>query len=408
MIPDPNQQGQGVEASQHNPHNQGAPTAPLTEEQQLQQQIEALLEHALTPLRQELAEKEMMIGQLNQKLSDVLAWNTTVQEKLDTLTKAQCLQGPTIHARPPDSFTGNRNEFEAWVSQLNLFFGLSAHALPTNRDRVLYACSLIKGPAYAHVKELVDSAVTENPQPAVNDYDLFFANLRTIFAPVDQRGEAQRAIHNLTQKGNWSVEQYAAEFKRWMHTSQFDDQALRFHFYRGLQEKVRILLVPEISKLGTINELILRAAELDSGWRTAKQLPTNHAIVSSAFSAPPPSDPNAMDIGRMQIRELQRKVPRKEWSRRLRDRACLNCGQKGHRLDKCEFEFSAEAPQTSDTRIAMATTPPAAATPSPAPTPSSSAPTLASQDSVNRILALLEKIEVSKAEEAKVPSSPGF
>ena len=161
-------------------------------------------------------------------------------------------------------------------------------------------------------------------------------------------------------------------------------------------------LAPKQHAITDIDKLIHRASQIDSSLRIAMRKPTQHAIVHSA-PATPPVNPNAMDIGRMRLDELKAKVPEVEWNRRMKERACLNCGKRGHRLYKCLSKFSPDRPAlpSSTNRVATTSTSPPtasiAATPTSTSSPEPSAP--ASQETVNRIFTLLEDMKRKSAVE---------
>lgn len=314
-----NTHSQGIAASMHAPGTaQGVPQAepvnldeaapPYTGQQdnplnEQQQHLLRQMQELLTPMQQELAERDAAIQGLMAQVEQLRGQVNIAQARYPTLA---------VKARPPETFEGDRTKFDGWVSQLNLFFSLNAQALPTDRDRVLYTCTCIKGPAFTYIEPLVRSATTDEPDPVVNDYTLFYNGLKTIFGPVDDEGEAQRALQALRQKKDWSVEQYAAEFKRWQARSGWNDKALCHHFRQGLQEHVRTMMIHR-DQPTTIDELIRKASELDSRYRTAKHAGTASLPLSTLplpqASASQPADPNAMDIGHMQISDLQAKVP---------------------------------------------------------------------------------------------------
>ena len=204
-----------------------------------------------------------------------------------------------------------------------------------------------------------------------------------------------------------TVEQFAAEFQRWRILSGFDQGALRYHFHDGLQTNIRLALAPEFQTIQDVDTLMRRAAEIDVNLRIANRQ-TFHSTTpkptTSAPSAPTTSDPDAMDIGRMQIRDLQKKVPKEEWERRLRAFACLSCGRAGHCFYRCRSGFSPDAPPSPRSQKAsVATMPAAPEIPAPAPA-ASSTPPAASQESINRMLALLEGWKSSSS----FQSQPGF
>ena len=381
------------------PPYQGPPMPALNAQQQsLLDQMQAII----MPMQRELAERDAAI----QTLMDQVEQLRNQVNNAPAQTSRPML---AVQARPPEEFTGDRTKFEGWISQLNLFFSLNTAALPTDRDRVLFACSYIKGTAYTYVKALVDSAATDQPEPAVNDYTMFYNGLKTVFGPVDEEGAAQRALQALRQKKEWSVEQYAAEFKRWQGRTGWNDKALCHHFRQGLQENVRMLMIHG-DQPTTIDELIRKASELDSRFRTAKHLSTASPTASTSLqtSTPQTADPNAMDIGRMQISDLQSKVPEAEWKRRLSARACLNCGKGGHRFYRCRLPFNPNAPVPRAARVARAAT-----TSTPPPTgPTENAPSM--QEQIAQLTALVRSLQPASpiasqaASGESTPPSSGF
>lgn len=100
---------------------------------------------------------------------------------------------------------------------------------------------------------------------------MFHNGLKMVFGPVDEEGATQRALQALHQKKEWSVEQYAAEFKHWQARTGWNNKALCHHFHEGLQEHVRTLLIHG-EQPTTIDELIHKASELDLRYRTAKHI----------------------------------------------------------------------------------------------------------------------------------------
>lgn len=94
-----------------------------------------------------------------------------------------------------------------------------------------------------------------------------------------------------------------------------------------------------------------------------------------------------MDIGRMQISNLQSKVPEAEWKRRLSARACLNCGKVGHRFYRCCSAFRPNAPSRRTTRVATATM--TSLSPSPGPTEA----TLNMQEQIAQLTALVRSLQ---------------
>ena len=138
-------------------------------------------------MQQELAERDAMIQDLQNRMEQMQG-RLNMQAHVAPAPPCSAL---TVQAHPPEEFTGDCTKFEGWISQLNLFFSLNVEAVPTDRQRVLFACSYIKGPAYTYVQALVNSATTDQSDPMINNYGAFYTYLKTVFSLVDEEGEAQ-------------------------------------------------------------------------------------------------------------------------------------------------------------------------------------------------------------------------
>ena len=443
----------GTAASQHNPFVQGAfpfstsstlptPTGghtislnsppataiplptmadqPQTPEQQaLAIMLQQMLDNELTPLRQQLVEKDAAYHDLQQKFAMHQTWTSEqlnlAAKRVEDLEKRPAGAGqptPAVKVQPPEAFYGDRNGFRAWLSQLNLFFSLSYNTIRDDRARVLYACSYIKGPAYAYVEATVDSAVTGPAAEELNNYDMFIQRLQLVFGPIDQKAQAQRELQTLKQKKSWSVEQYAAEFKRWQLLAGWNEDALIHHFKEGLQEHVRVLMVPLEPQPSTVDEYMKAASRMDARYRSAKHISTSDATIHAVpTSTTPARDPDAMDLSRMTLPQLQAKVPKEEWERRLKLRLCLNCAKGRHRWYDCKSTFSPNQPTPPPQRQSRVATATMSASPGPssAPSPSTSpAGGAASQESISRMITLMEGMLQAKTAAAEEAKPQGF
>ena len=48
----------------------------------------------------------------------------------------------------PELFDGSRGKLQAFFSQVKLFFGFNADRFPTNKHKVLFASTYLRGPAF--------------------------------------------------------------------------------------------------------------------------------------------------------------------------------------------------------------------------------------------------------------------
>ena len=367
----------------------------LTDEQQVELMINQAVTTAIAPLLQRLAEKDEQIHNMNQQLQAL------ANQPAPAPTPAIMVQPAPFKIQPPENFTGDRNQFKSWLSQLHLYFLHIRDSLTTDRRKVLLACTFIKNPAFAFVAPIVDSADKpgETPPPELDDYEKFLTKLHVLFGPHDPKGEAQRKLQSLKQKKDMSVEQYAAEFQRWQVLTGWNDESLISQFKRGLLEHSQMLMIPVEPQPKTIYDYMTKAAEMDSRWRMVKNAHIPDSTVRAtpiSVSAPAP-DPDAMDLSRMPIRQLQDKVPKEEWTRRLKENCCLNCGRFGHRNFNCRSQFSTTPPppsrfKPSMNRVAAATTSSTSAVAPPASTSTPPPAANMSQESLSRLIVLMEGV----------------
>jgi hypothetical protein len=212
------------------------------------------------------------------------------------------------HVSPPEEFYGECDHFRSWWSQVLLFLTINNTFYTTARERVLYVCSRIRSPAYQHIEAMVDTLQGTAIAPELDNFEAFYERIQLLFGPVDRQGDAERAIRELKQKKGMSVKAYAAEFRRWLGITGWDERALQSHFTEGLQEDVRVHMIGKaIPK--NLDELIRTASEVDSALHfirhgKSKVHPVSNPAATSPITAPAPAtltDPNAMDLSRMNI-----------------------------------------------------------------------------------------------------------
>jgi hypothetical protein len=440
---------QGVHASQHNPNSHpgtgppGTPIAPNPTANIHGLTLDAAQTTALNQIIADLLEQHTgalnsTIGQLQAQITDLQTRQDSLLKQLNDFTSTEKFDGvlntmPTIRllqertqsllalashtpapsqhslVSPPEEFTGDRARFRAWQSQLRLYISMNSSRLSTDRQQVLYAISTIRGEAYSYVQAIADSDDHPIPAPELLSFKAFMRTMETIFGPVDLAGDAQRELRDLRQKKTQSVEQYSTEFRKWSGLTGYDKKALMSMYNNGLQSHIRNLLI-HASEPETLEDSMRQAATMDSkhrtanSTRTASQATGTHALPAPSISTP--ADPNAMDICRMRLDEMKKKLPKEERERREKDGLCMNCGKSKHRALDCRSPFSVIKPPAWRQRIASMPMIPSAA-----PQPSSSA-TL-TNETVNQLIEALKATvakapAVPKAEEPAAGSAPGF
>ncbi|XP_068094462.1 histamine H4 receptor [Hyperolius riggenbachi] len=140
-----------------------------------------------------------------------------------------------------------------------------------------------------------------------------------IYDDPDLAATSERKL-KLLRQGRGSVEDYAAEFRRWSVTSRFGNFALMDYFLSGLSEEVSdlMLTVPEPK---TIDEAISSAIRVDRRLRHQRQARSSHRVRVTSYAVPaaassvtaspsvspspalPPPEP--MQIGRSKLTQFR-------------------------------------------------------------------------------------------------------
>ena len=146
---------------------------------------------------------------------------------------------PFRHSSPPE-FSGKRSEYSDFVGQLDLYFLLNERTFPSDRQRVLFAVSRLRGMAYKwaepKVKEYKMGGATVVPW--MEDYGLFVAELEKIYGDGNLVATAERQI--LVLKQTHGVQAYVTAFQTVAARLQsWGNSALASHFYVGLKNSIK-------------------------------------------------------------------------------------------------------------------------------------------------------------------------
>ena len=253
-----------------------------------------------------------------------------------------------IFSKPP-SFDGKMDEFGVWLSQILTFIASNPQHFPLgDRSKVLFVCGYITGTAYTHIQSIAESSHTGPPAPELDDFQAFIAKLKRIFGPVDEAGEAQRRIRELTQ-GRRSVEEYAAQFNVLAPKTGWEMAPLVSEFNRGLSTDIKKAMI--MSKFTDLETLMRTSAEVDAKLRALKASTTPLPRVHGPSSA---TDPNAMEIGPMRTSVNPRwQLSPEEQKRRQTLGLCFKCGKGPHRVRDCKSAFNPN-PTSTASRLAVA------------------------------------------------------
>ena len=248
----------------------------------------------------------------------------------------------------PERYEGSPGGCRAFLTQCQLIFELQPQTFPTNAARVAYIVTQLTGRARSWA-----TAMWHAGRPCLRTSGEFMAEMQRVFDRSATGLEAGRDLLRLHQ-GQKTVSDYSIDFQTLATNSGWEGRALVDAFLQGLAEPVKHeLLTRELpEELEEMITLAIRVgARLEDQRRTtpARFLPPRYPGWHSSPPAPPrpprreaprflPSSPR----GESEVMMVDRsRVSREERDRRLRERACFDCGEGGHFAAQCPVKDNA-------------------------------------------------------------------
>jgi hypothetical protein len=148
----------------------------------------------------------------------------------------------------PQYFNGDRKNINEFLTQLKMVFSLQASRFPTEKSKVIYACSYLRNSAFTWAQPMLETLNSPMEESHLNSFQEFSEKLRSAFGDPDPIATAQRELYKLKQ-GSQSASEYAASFQRFSSRTKWNDDALKYHFTHGLNEDLQDELVTQIFHL---------------------------------------------------------------------------------------------------------------------------------------------------------------
>ena len=144
----------------------------------------------------------------------------------------------------PEPFDGSRGKLRAFFSQIELFFGFNVDRFPTDKHKVLFASTYLRGLAFKWFNSFLTDFLNNKPDKRDNDtievtqnYSNFKNKLRQVFGDFDKEHLAERRMQSLRQTG--SAANYASKFQQLAAQTQWGAVPLVAQFYKGFKDRVK-------------------------------------------------------------------------------------------------------------------------------------------------------------------------
>lgn len=289
-------------------------------------------------LQQHLAHLEQMIHNMPAPVINVIP---TPTPPAPPAPAAATHGSRSVRGADPTTFNGDRSTTEEFIRALKLHIAVSPDSFADDKTKILYALSWMRGgtaEAWAQNRFNKTSEAT-----FVADFDQFIKDLKAAFGDPNQKTSAQYAISRLKMTNNMSVADYTAQFEVLADRTEFNEDALVYHYKAGLLQSIHEKIHNTTTLPTTLQEWKTMAQNIDSTHRQFLDhlrsytpiRPTfhrNQAQVppripyrpSPAMAQQSSSGPAPMDIDHTERRR-----------RYLAEVTCYRCGQKGHVIKNC-------------------------------------------------------------------------
>lgn len=143
----------------------------------------------------------------------------------------------SIDRNKPEEFRGDRSKHKAFITQLALTFGANPHRLRSDKAKINFAASYLRGPAFERLEPFIN---TLDGEVIFKTYPEFLEGLRGGCADPDERATAEKQIKNLMQKSFCSA--CYSQFVALMSQLQWTEDAFKIHHLRkGLKNQTKDL-----------------------------------------------------------------------------------------------------------------------------------------------------------------------
>ncbi|KAF5355634.1 hypothetical protein D9756_004424 [Leucocoprinus leucothites] len=142
-----------------------------------------------------------------------------------------------IQAKEPDTFDGSKpQKLDEFLFQCRLYFNTNLSQFTTERVKVSFAMTFLKGPAQQHFQTVLQVEYNWDVISWFQDFQLFADELCKNFGALDRETEAAEELEHLRMGHNWTITKYNVEFSRLASILGWPDNVLVYRYYRGLPD----------------------------------------------------------------------------------------------------------------------------------------------------------------------------
>lgn len=244
----------------------------------------------------------------------------------------------------PDTYSGERTKLKAYLLQSELFIGFNSTKFNSETEQVLWASSLLRGGALNWIEPFltdymdhknaagqVTAGSTDETIKIFQTWKGFKEKITRVFGDIDQERTAERHLQNLRQKG--PATSYTAEFQQYMGKTDWNDEALKAQYYRGLKDVVK----DEISRSDRpddLQEMIEMAIRVDNRMYERSLERRGHYSMPNTRKGKGRGNyggswPQPMELDATYSKP-KGKPSKETMDKRRRDKLCFECGLPGH------------------------------------------------------------------------------
>ncbi len=208
----------------------------------------------------------------------------------------------------PAPYSGRAEECNRFLLQCSLTFEMQPHLFPTERVKIAFIISLLRGKALQWAETIWGQAGT-----VTQSLSGFTNHLRDVFGASAGGSTAGEQLYHL-QQGNMPIHEYALKFRTLAAASGWAESPLLTTYRQGLEARLRLHLAAydDTMELERFIQLSIRvASRMHSCMKDQQSLTHSNSLLHRPEKNSPPepvSEPMLVDNTRLSLTERHRRL----------------------------------------------------------------------------------------------------